>query len=137
VDFAPVDAVAWREDLSQWNQPGGTVMAGAGSLGSALLGYEQLNSHGMQIVAAFDIDPEKIGRQIQGRGVRPFAPLPAIVGRAAQSVTTPKVTRGIRAGGNSAPAHMPVPERVIPQNDDLLSLNRSTAMGKRNQLCRK
>jgi len=137
VGYPLADLVHWIENFLGWNRPKGAVLAGAGSLGSALLGYEQLNSHGMQIVAAFDIDPEKIGRQIQGRGVRPFAPLPAIVGRAAQSVTTPKVTRGIRAGGNSAPAHMPVPERVIPQNDDLLSLNRSTAMGKRNQLCRK
>jgi redox-sensing transcriptional repressor len=40
------------------------LLVGAGNLGSALLGYQALRTESFQIVAAFDNDPNKIGRQI-------------------------------------------------------------------------
>src|ERR1017187_145732 len=51
------DLIRWIENFLGWNRPKEAVLVGAGSLGSALLGYEKFRSHGMQIVAAFDIDP--------------------------------------------------------------------------------
>jgi redox-sensing transcriptional repressor len=101
-------------------------------LGSALLGYEKFRSHGMELVAVFDIDCRKIGQRIHGREVQPLFYLPDFVRRrhtllgliatpadAAQSVADLMVTGGIRAIWNFAPAHIQVPERVILQNEDL------------------
>lgn len=126
------DLVHWVENFLGWNRPKEAVLAGAGSLGSALLGYEKFSRHGMQIVAAFDIDPEKIGQRIHGREVQPLMFLPDFVRQtqtqvgviatpasAAQAVTDLMVSGGIRAIWNFAPAHIQVPERVILQNEDL------------------
>src|SRR6185437_5116868 len=38
------------------------VVIGAGNLGSALIGYPGLREHKFEIAAAFDSDPNKIGR---------------------------------------------------------------------------
>ncbi len=126
------DLVRWIENFLGWNRPKTAVLAGAGSLGSALLGYEKFRSHGMLIIAAFDIDPDKIGQRIHGREVQPLMFLPDFVRQAhtlvgviatsaaaAQSVTDLMVSAGIRAIWNFAPAHIQVPERVILQNEDL------------------
>ena len=66
------ELVRWIENFLGWNRPKEAVLVGAGSLGSALLGYEKFRSHGMKIVAAFDVDPEKIGQRIHGREVQPL-----------------------------------------------------------------
>ena len=132
VGYALVDLVHWLENFLGWNRPKGAVLVGAGSLGSALLGYEKFRSHGMEIVAAFDIDPEKIGQRIHGREVQPLMFLPDFVRRtqtllgvvatpaaAAQSVADLMVAGGIRAIWNFAPAHVKVPPFIILQNEDL------------------
>jgi redox-sensing transcriptional repressor len=126
------DLVRWIENFLGWNRPKCAVLAGAGSLGSALLGYEKFRSHGMEIVAVFDVDCQKIGQWIHGREVQPLGFLPDLVRRtrirlgviatpagAAQSVADLMVTAGIQAIWNFAPAHIRVPERVILQNEDL------------------
>jgi len=125
------ELVLWLENFLGWNRPKEAVLAGAGSLGSALLGYEKFRKHGMEIVACFDIDPEKIGQQIHGREVQPLISLPdfvrqshALVGviatpaAAAQKVADLMVAGGICAIWNFAPAHLLVPPRVILQNED-------------------
>lgn len=126
------ELLGWIENFLGWNRPKEAVLAGAGSLGSALLGYEKFRSHGMNIVAVFDNDSEKIGQRIHGREVQPLLLLPefvrqkkAVVGviatpaAAAQSVTNLMVSGGIRAIWNFAPAHLQVPKHVILQNEDL------------------
>ncbi|MGD0772027.1 MAG: redox-sensing transcriptional repressor Rex [Candidatus Solibacter sp.] len=126
------ELVRWIENFLGWNRPKEAVLAGAGSLGSALLGYQKFRSHGILIVAAFDIDPEKIGQRIHGREIQPLMFLPDFVRQRhtlvgviatpaadAQSVTDLMVSGGIRAIWNFAPTHIQVPERVILQNEDL------------------
>jgi redox-sensing transcriptional repressor len=126
------DLIRWIENFLGWNRPKEAVLAGAGSLGSALLGYGKFRSHGMEIVAVFDIDADKIGRRIHGKEVQPLFFLPDFVRRThtlvgviatppgcAQSVADLMVTGGIRAIWNFAPAHIHVPETVILQNEDL------------------
>jgi redox-sensing transcriptional repressor len=129
----PLEELArWIENFLGWNRPKDAVLAGAGSLGSALLGYERFRRHGMQIVAAFDTDPEKIGQRIHGREVQPLMFLPDFVRQrktpvgviatpaaAAQSVADLMVSGGIRAIWNFAPAHIHVPDGFILQNEDL------------------
>lgn len=126
------ELILWLENFLGWNRPKEAVLAGAGSLGSALLGYEKFRRHGMQIIAAFDTDPDKIGQRIHGREVQPLMFLPDFVRQhktpvgviatppsAAQSVTNLMVSGGIQAIWNFAPAHIHVPPQVILQNEDL------------------
>jgi redox-sensing transcriptional repressor len=123
---------SWIENFLGLNRPKAAVLAGTGSLGSALLGYQKFRTHGMQIVAAFDVDSEKIGQRIHGLEVQPLFFLPDFVRNtdiplgliatpagAAQSVADLMVSGGVRAIWNFAPAHIHVPEGVILQNEDL------------------
>jgi redox-sensing transcriptional repressor len=132
VGYPMDELIVWIENFLGWNRPKQAVLVGAGSLGSALLGYEKFRTHGVHIVAVFDIDPEKIGQRIHGREVQPLMFLPDYVRQAhtpvgviatpaaaAQSVTNLMLTGGIQAIWNFAPAHIQVPERVILQNEDL------------------
>src|ERR1022692_2224220 len=66
------ELVHWIENFLGLGRAAAPVLAGTGSLGSALLGYEKFRSHGMQIVAAFDNDSEKIGQKIHGTEVQPL-----------------------------------------------------------------
>jgi redox-sensing transcriptional repressor len=132
VGYPLADLVRWIESFLGWNRLKGAVLVGAGSLGSALLGYDRFRSHGMEIVAAFDTDPGKIGKRNHGRPVQPLSALPDFVrrtqvligviatpGDAAQSVADLMVAGGILAIWNFAPAHLHVPKHVILQNEDL------------------
>jgi len=121
----------WLENFLGWDRPKKAVLAGAGSLGRALLGYNRFRCHGMEIVGAFDIDPAKIGQRIHGTEVQPLMVLPdfiraseAVLGiittpaSAAQSSADLMVGGGIRAIWNFAPASIDVPRRIILQNED-------------------
>ena len=57
----------------QWR----VCVVGAGRLGSALLGYEDLARRGFEVVAAFDVDPAKVGRSVRGVPVLPVSDLEA------------------------------------------------------------
>ncbi|MGW8283098.1 MAG: redox-sensing transcriptional repressor Rex [Gemmatimonadota bacterium] len=50
-------------------------VVGAGRLGSALLGYQDLSRRGFDIVVAFDSDAAKVGRTVRGVPVLPVADL--------------------------------------------------------------
>lgn len=49
-----------------WNRIHRAILVGAGNLGTALMGYAEFPRHGMQIVAAFDVDSSKIGKRLNG-----------------------------------------------------------------------
>ncbi len=131
VGYPLADLLHWIENFLGWNRPKAAVLVGAGSLGSALLGYERFHRHGMEVVAAYDIDPQKIGQRIRGHEIQPLILLSDFVRRAqillgviatpadaAQSVADMMLRGGIRAIWNFAPAHIKVPEGVILQNED-------------------
>ncbi|MCI5793295.1 MAG: redox-sensing transcriptional repressor Rex [Lachnospiraceae bacterium] len=46
------------------NKPHNMVMIGAGNLGSAICGYKTFPRYGFNILAVFDVDPNKIGSHI-------------------------------------------------------------------------
>lgn len=122
------------EHFLGWDNDTDAFLVGAGNLGSALLGYQGLAKHGLNIVAAFDTDPAKIGTQIHGRDVLPLEKLSDLVGRmhitmgivavpaeAAQSVVELMVASGITAIWNYSPTHLDVPKNIAVQNEDLAS----------------
>jgi redox-sensing transcriptional repressor len=122
------------EDYLNFDKSNRAFLVGAGSLGSALISYPQLETFGIKIVAAFDIDPEKTGKLIKRVNVLPVSQMPELAKRlkveigiltttaeAAQQATNLMVESGIRAIWNFAPINLKVPDDVIVQNTSMYS----------------
>ncbi len=108
------------------------VIVGAGNLGQALARYRGFAERGFRIVGLLDVDPAKLGTEIDGVRVRPLAELPRIVeehgvvigilatpAAAAQEVAEAMVAAGIRSILNFAPAPLVVPPGVSVRKVDL------------------
>jgi redox-sensing transcriptional repressor len=65
------DLINAIEKFLGWDSIQDTVLVGAGNLGTALMGHREFQFHGLNIVAAFDKSPEKIGTMIHGVTVLP------------------------------------------------------------------
>jgi redox-sensing transcriptional repressor len=122
------------EHFLDWDSPRGAVLAGAGNLGTALLGYGEFRRHGLRVVAAFDRDPRKIGSDVHGVPVFDTADMEERIrslGVAAAILTVPfdqaqetadiLVRAGIRGIWNFTNVKLKVPERVVVQKEDLSS----------------
>jgi redox-sensing transcriptional repressor len=109
-------------------------LAGAGNLGTALLGHERFSRFGLHIVAAFDTDPGKIGAWIHDKAVLPLGKLADLARRmsihlgiittpaeVAQEIADEMVKGGIQAIWNFAPVKLKVPDNIIVHNEDLYS----------------
>jgi redox-sensing transcriptional repressor len=107
-------------------------LVGAGNLGIALLGFHGFEQHGLNIVAAFDVDPQKIGTTIHGKKVFPLKRMHELGHRmhislgilcvpeaTAQHVAEMMVAAGIRGIWNFTPVKLKMPENVIVQREDL------------------
>ncbi|MDX1965310.1 MAG: redox-sensing transcriptional repressor Rex [Pirellulales bacterium] len=101
------------------------AMIGTGNLGRALLGYKGFSSQNFHIVAAFDVDPAKVGGQIEGIPIYHLDDLAKLVEEqkiklgmimvpapAAQMVADILVTAGIEGILNFAPVTLNLPEKV-------------------------
>lgn len=108
------------------------VIVGAGGLGRAFLGYEGFKSNGLNVLAAFDVNPSLIGGEVAGKKIFPLVELENFVKehnvkigiitvpkRAAQGVLDKMVGAGIRAIWNFAPAPLRVPKDVVLKTEDL------------------
>ncbi len=108
------------------------TLIGVGNLGQALLGYKGFLNQGFRIVAAFDSNPEMIGKTIEGVLVSDLANLSEIVqthniklgllavpADAAQSVADKLVAVGIEGILNFAPMTIMLPENVSQVGIDL------------------
>ncbi len=109
------------------------VILGAGNLGCALADYPGFRQGGFDIVAMFDVAPEKVGRLVKGgllvRHVRELAEVVrearvdiavvAVPAAAAQEVVRAAVEAGICAVLNFAPGTVRVPDGVALRQVDL------------------
>lgn len=122
------------ENFLGWNNPKQAFLVGVGHLGQALLGHQQFNRYGLDVVAAFDVDPAKVGTNICGREVLPLDKLAnlarrmhvllgivAVPAEAAQFVADQMVAGGIQAIWNFAPVSISATSNVIVQNEDLFA----------------
>lgn len=113
-----------------WDQPHEAVLAGAGSLGAALIGYEGFAEYGLDIIAAFDSDPAKIGGTVRGRQIFDVSRLPELCSRLqvelgiicvpaqyAQEVADLMVRGGVRAIWSFSNVQLTVPEGVAVQRE--------------------
>lgn len=107
------------------------IVVGAGGLGRAMLAYEGFENYGINVVAAFDIAPSKIGA-VKGKPVYPMERLAEVVKQehittailtvpkeTAQSACDSIVQAGIKAIMNFAPVYLNVPDGVYIKYEDL------------------
>lgn len=128
VGYQVIELIEGIEEFLGWNTKMEAFLVGAGSLGSAILGYDGFVEHGLSIVAAFDVSPQKIGKIIHGCPVYPLKsmvemgkarPQPIEIGiltvpaSVAQDVAGQLVELGTRSIWNYTPARLDLPEDVI------------------------
>ena len=100
------------------------ALIGAGKIGSALVQYRGFRQRGFDIVAIFDVDPAKIGREWNGLVV-PLAhekiDMAVLVtpGEAAQPLADRLVALGVKAILNFAPVQLTVPHDVVVKTVNL------------------
>lgn len=105
------------------------ILVGAGRIGAALANYPGFKGRGFDVVAVYDVDPEKIGRGLDGHAVRDLAQLEsdltdqtadiAVIGtpaHAAQGIADRLARAGVRAILNFAPVPLVVPPGVAVTN---------------------
>lgn len=105
---------------------------GVGSLGGALLRDSGLRHFGLEIVAAFDINPELLGKDLGGIPIFHSDDFEAkmkeydvnigvltVPINIAQEITNKMVDGGIKAVWNFTPFRIRVPENIVVQNTSL------------------
>ena len=120
------------ENFLGWNNLNKAFLVGAGHLGAALLGFSGFKNHGLEIVAAIDTHPQRVGNEINGIHIYHTAQLKSIISEkklkiavltvpvsAAQGITDTLVGCGIKAIWNFAPVKLNVPADVIVQQEDI------------------
>lgn len=134
VGFITADLIKSIHDFMGWGQFSDLIIAGCGSLGSALLGYAGFARRGFKIVAGFDVDPKKAGTRISGVSIFPLSKMLNLARRlhieigiiavppeAAQEVADIMVAAGIKGIWNFSPYALKVPREVIVQQEDLIT----------------
>lgn len=132
IGYATEAVVDGIEHFLGWKQVTDAFLVGAGSMGSALLGYHKFEDYGLKIVAAFDTDPAKVGHTIHGKHVLALDQLAGLAQRMqvligiitvpateAQAVAEVLLAGGVRAIWNFAPVRLRVPDHIIVHNEDL------------------
>ncbi|MFQ5889075.1 MAG: redox-sensing transcriptional repressor Rex, partial [Gemmatimonadota bacterium] len=108
------------------------ALVGVGKIGSALLGYRDLERRGFDIIAAFDRDPAKVGRVFNGVEVSPLEELESVLRARAVDIAIiatppeaaqPTAARLCRAGVsgilNFAPVKIEAPSGVSVRTMDV------------------
>jgi redox-sensing transcriptional repressor len=108
------------------------ALVGLGNLGRALLGYRGFGEQGFRVVAAFDVDPHKVGSVIEGvpvfaidtlsevvrdKGIR--LAIIAVPATAAQGVADQVVQAGVEGVLNFAPVTISLPKEISSVGVDL------------------
>lgn len=109
------------------------ILVGAGHLGKALVNYPGFTQYGIEIVAVFDNDKEKIGKFVNDLAILPMRDLRRVIKRfeveigiicvpkeSAQQVANLLVTNGIKGIWNFAPVRLLVPDDVFVVDEDMI-----------------
>ena len=124
------ELIRYIKNYLGWDEPLPAALIGAGSLGTALLGYNDFEHYGFCIKHVFDSDPQKVGRDIYGRkvchisemakcfaGNMPEIAVICVSNTAAQSVADQLVALGVRYIWNFANVSLEVPPGVVVQRE--------------------
>lgn len=121
------------EDIEQflgYNNTTDAVLIGAGKLGRALLGYKGFDDYGLNIVAAFDVQPT--GAMESGKPVLPLSELErfcrenkilmgilTVPADSAQQVADLLIAGGIKAIWSFASPRLEVPGNILVQYENM------------------
>lgn len=132
VGFPIRDLIGKIEGFLGWDNPNDAFLVGVGSLGSAIINHDKFRSHGLNIVAAFDIDPGRIGWHIHGIEILPVTKLASLAkrmhvtmgvitvpGSQAQAIANLFVEAEITRIWSFATPALTVPNHVTVQREDL------------------
>ena len=122
------------EDIEQflgYDNTTDAVLIGAGKLGQALMGYRGFDEYGLNILAAFDANPQ-MDRSEEGKPIYHISKLESfcrthkvlmgiitVPAEAAQEVADQLIAGGIKAIWNFAPAHLDVPPNTLVQYENM------------------
>lgn len=132
VGYAIDTLIEVLEDFLGFTHMHRAFLFGVGSLGAALLQDSGLRHFGLDIVGAFDVNPELIGKQINGIPVYHSDDFEGVMKDAgvnigvltvpiniAQEITDKMIAGGIKAVWNFTPVRIRVTEGVVVQNTSL------------------
>jgi redox-sensing transcriptional repressor len=131
----PVEAlVAAIEHYLGWDEVHEAVLVGSGNLGSALLGYQEFQLHGLHFVAAFDTDPAKIGGHVHGvpilsmetieqaiKSLKAEIAVLTVPSPMAQATAEILVRSGVESIWNFTNTKLKVSDDIVVQREDLSS----------------
>jgi len=114
------------ESFLGWDNMEDAFLVGVGNLGQALMGYSRFKNLGLNIVAAFDADPDKTGVKIKDIEILPVSKLAGLIERMhikigiltipqdqAQAVANTMIDAGIKAIWNFTAGKINAPRGVI------------------------
>ncbi|MCE1189624.1 MAG: redox-sensing transcriptional repressor Rex [Ignavibacteria bacterium] len=120
------------EKYLNWDNLTEAFLVGSGHLGFALAGYKNFAKYGLNIIAAFDNDPEKIGTTVHGIPVLDPLKIPdlarrmhihigvlAVPAEAAQENADLLIEGGIKGIWNFAPTQIKAPFGIVVENAQL------------------
>jgi redox-sensing transcriptional repressor len=124
VGYVRKELIAALEEYLNCHNRKNAVIVGVGGLGRAILSHGGFVNYGIEIVAAFDNDPEKIGTQMAGKPVFSVDALSVstlqgsqmavicVPAEVAQTICDKLVACGVTAILNFAPVMLKVPSSV-------------------------
>ncbi len=132
--YPVAELIAAIERFLAWDSVHDAVLVGVGNLGSALMGYQEFQLHGLNIIAAFDKDPRKIGSNVHGvpilstdsmemqiRNLGVKIAILTVPSAHAQDSADALVRAGIKGIWNFTKSKLRVPDSVVVQKEDLSS----------------
>ncbi len=134
VGYNTYELIHALENFLGFNRTNEAFLVGAGNLGSALMAYQEHQSLGLKIIAAFDVDSNKVGKLIGGIYVLEYNKLFHLAERlnvkigilttpnhVAQDVAEDLVNCGIKAIWNFTSSNLVLPDKIIVQNTSMSS----------------
>lgn len=122
------------EDFLAFNRVNEAFLVGAGNLGTALMAYQEHQILGIKVIAAFDVNEERIGQHIGGIHVLEYNKLFNLSNRldvkiailttpnsVAQQVAEDLVNCGIKAIWNFTHTNLDLPDNIIVENTSMSS----------------
>ena len=132
VGFDAAEVASTIRTVLGFDQTHLAVLVGTGHLGGALVAYSNFARYGLRVVAAFDSDKAKVGKEIAGCPVRHVSAMRTFLGKhqirlaiiatpaeAAQQIADTLVEAGVEAIWNFAPVRLAVPPSVSLRNEHI------------------
>ena len=131
IGYLRQELIADIEQFLGYDNTTDAVLIGAGKLGQALMGYQGFEEYGLNILAAFDVNPVR-DRTDEGKPIYHVSCLESfcrenkvlmgiitVPAEHAQTVADQLIAGGIKAIWNFAPAHLEVPGNILVQYENM------------------